>query len=154
MYFPPQQAQQSAPAHPRSRRRFVVQTDNNDEGQPQHDVSPEEYYRQAQQGRYYQQPQQQQQQPRNPNNLFDNLNNKLLELGIPRFDVMNTTLEPLHTVGIVAVMLYCGMGKMLLLVVIFYFMSRSNFNYDALRGTVNNRPRDPPPGMFCINMNC
>ena len=137
--------------HPRSQRRFV-QTDNNDDQPQQGDVSPEEYYRNAQQGRYYQQSTSQQstQQQRGNPNLFDNLNDKLLELGIPRLDVMNTTLEPLHSVGIVLVMLYCGMGKLLLLAAIFYFMSRSNLNYDWLRGTVNRDPppggRDPPPG--------
>eukprot|EP00058_Branchiostoma_floridae_P010744 XP_002596232.1 hypothetical protein BRAFLDRAFT_202878 [Branchiostoma floridae] len=51
--------------------------------------------------------------------MFDAINQKLLALGIPRFQLMGTTVEPIATVGVTVVFLLMGVRGLLFIGLLF-----------------------------------
>ena len=123
--------------------------------------SPEEYYRQAAKGNnpslnpgHFQGNHDEHRQPMP--SMFDEWNQKLLQLGIPRWNIGDHVVEPLQTACAVFVLLFFGLQGLLLMGLL-YFVVKMSQQTRGRRGTnpssstnsnnSNRRPGDAPgPG--------
>nr|CAB3244469.1 uncharacterized protein C10orf35 homolog [Phallusia mammillata] len=71
--------------------------------------------------------------------MFDTWNQKLLELGIPRWNVGTHVVEPLMTVMFLVVLLFFGLQGLLLLGFLYFVVKMSQRNTN----TGPRRPRGP-----------
>ncbi|XP_039273263.2 protein FAM241B-like [Styela clava] len=81
--------------------------------------------------------------------LFDTWNQKLIDIGIPRWNIGNNTIEPLMTVMFLLVMLIFGLPGLMFLGLLYLIIRISNRNNTMPNNRGDGRPafRRPNPGV-------